>query len=67
MSVCLTLYPDTFQHYLHIPGQMESASDLLQASSRLFSSLDHTCNKGLGLLVCHYLYPPCTDDGKVFV
>ena len=66
-SVCLTMYPDIFQHHLHIPDRIDSADDLLQASSRLSSSLDQACNKGLGLLVCYYLYPPCTDDGKVSV
>ena len=66
-SVCQTLYPAIFQHYLHIPGRIDSVDDLTQASSSLSSSLDHACNKGLGLLVCHYLYPPCTDDGKVSV
>ena len=61
--MCETLYPDAFEHSLRISDRVEGESDLFQALSRLSPSLDHGCNEGLKALTCHYLHPPCTDEG----
>ena len=65
--MCETLYPDAFGHSLRIPDRVEGESDLFQAFSRLSPPLDHACNDGLKIVACHYLHPPCTDEGIIIM
>ena len=65
-SVCQTLYPDTFEHSLYIPGRISSESEFFQVLSRLSPSLDPACTERLKMVLCHYLHPPCTDEGRVY-
>ena len=61
------MFPDVFQHSIHIPARLSSENDLFQALSTDLEtpSLDHACNEKLMLLLCYYFYPPCTDEGIV--
>ena len=58
------MFPDVFQHSIHIPARLSSESGLFQDLSTISPSLDPACSEGLMLLVCHYLHPSCTENGR---